>query len=1436
MLQVESRGAGQQRADAAAARILGSELRFIKNAVASGDKTQLLKSLDERGTGEELVQKEYGGRYVFELLQNANDAASAKSVHGSSHRVAFALTRTSLIVANEGSGFGPDNVRSICSLGRSSKDPRKSIGYKGLGFKAVGEISDQPQLFSPPHGFCFSTERVRKAVADLAGPLPPGQRLPFYAFPFPQKLSALRQDREHVTKLIEDGFVTVIRLPLRQGLDWRQVLTDIRSVISPELLLFLDATTEITISWPEGEDRLIKTDAEPRGAGTVVEIGRNAEPVTKWLLFRSSPIRLPSTQLVEGLDRSWSRVRQASVAVAFPLDGDALATGQPTRPVSVYFPTETHTGHAFLLNGDFYLSLDRRHVSETPQSLPYNDWLAERTATFFSKTVAPELARIWPNDYRVVHACAPTGSPSGFGARISELVQSDLRDCSFVPTFSGPTSPKKALFAPVAPAASQTFRRFFSPSKIRTIPGSLVLAEVDRDQVSREFAQKLGGQVISDDVIVTSLRRTPTIEPKELADFYALLDRWIIHHPETRRPALVGRLKQCKLLATFDGKWVSAEGPVFFPRQNASFEMPTQFPGNVLAPEATAGPDEATDFLRKLGVQTFRWREIILTGLLPVLREKPTEAQIRAAHEFLHAYFREEHGGDQSITSEVGIVPVRVRGSRKRGISWRPAEKAYFGRAWNNVHVEDLYGPLGEEEFLAEPVPEEPFAQALERDYYSWLGVADKPRLQSYRVQVGSWEPERPGSATIISRWKGYTRAIAEQVVDPQRHPYSQFLRTHLFDRLDGLLEHPTTKQGSALLDLLMAHWETFGPAMDAEIRCENSQHKGERARPVPSYIRFLLRGSQWVPARIGGSVRLLAPGEVWLTGADVPKRLGQLLPQVTVEGLESIASALVARLGFVDPAQAVTEDYVKILRIVPKEFPLPHPSAVRNARRRQAYNDQTADLCRWIMRNLNDGLSDAAGPPSDLKAWSDIPLLSHRGGELTFAPQPVVSDDGRLARRLGNRFPWFAGDKNWNRLISAFKLRRVSDIASIEAIPGDPVDAATRDLERSLIEARPYILALIDAEAPSELLQSRRRLDRLSVSVVRSLTVHVTVRDTVADEIMLTEDAFLKQAVLPGSGPIRVATGTYYCAENAVRDHYRFGIAVAEFLGRPGLGDAFAILFDRGRSARLQFLAAKGIDEQHVRRMREYLGQEDEEEADAIILGGAKRPETEATGQGTTPPPPGPRPNPNASGNSTSTWAPGQSPQRHTVPELPPLNVAGLTIIDAPNGTLRPAPPAGGGSGGGGGGGAGRHPDWETMEATRRLYGRRAEEAAYHAERQRIEDAGLDPDSVRWISRDNEVADHDLESVDVDGDVLYIEVKGTVSSDPGEPFPITSAELRFAAQHRQKYLLYRVTKVREPSPVVTRYRDPIGLWEEGRADTEVMQARMWLEHPTSDP
>src|SRR3954470_16083134 len=137
------------------------ELECIASEVKNGRRDNILKALDERGRAQELVRQQYSGRYPFELLQNANDAAADADRPG---RVRFVLTDEAVIAADNGAGFGEEQIRAICGLGRSSKDPRKSVGYKGLGFKSVGEITDRPQVISNGVAFEFDDQGVRDTV------------------------------------------------------------------------------------------------------------------------------------------------------------------------------------------------------------------------------------------------------------------------------------------------------------------------------------------------------------------------------------------------------------------------------------------------------------------------------------------------------------------------------------------------------------------------------------------------------------------------------------------------------------------------------------------------------------------------------------------------------------------------------------------------------------------------------------------------------------------------------------------------------------------------------------------------------------------------------------------------------------------------------------------------------------------------------------------------------------------------------------------------------------------------------------------------------------------------------------------------------------------------------------------------------------------------
>ena len=95
--------------------------------------------------------------FVYEFIQNAVDSKSSQ--------LELRLKENELFVWNDGDQFTEKDVRSICSLGSSSKDLTQ-IGTFGIGFKSVYNYTDCPEIYSGKAENVFYPEssRLRKLV------------------------------------------------------------------------------------------------------------------------------------------------------------------------------------------------------------------------------------------------------------------------------------------------------------------------------------------------------------------------------------------------------------------------------------------------------------------------------------------------------------------------------------------------------------------------------------------------------------------------------------------------------------------------------------------------------------------------------------------------------------------------------------------------------------------------------------------------------------------------------------------------------------------------------------------------------------------------------------------------------------------------------------------------------------------------------------------------------------------------------------------------------------------------------------------------------------------------------------------------------------------------------------------------------------------------
>ena len=177
--------------------------------------------------------------------------------------------------------------------------------------------------------------------------------------------------------------------------------------------------------------------------------------------------------------------------------------------------------------------------------------------------------------------------------------------------------------------------------------------------------------------------------------------------------------------------------------------------------------------------------------------------------------------------------------------------------------------------------------------------------------------------------------------------------------------------------------------------------------------------------------------------------------------------------------------------------------------------------------------------------------------------------------------------------------------------------------------------------------------------------------------------------------------------------------------------------------------------------------------------------------------------------------------------PALPPIENVTVQIVQ-PSGDWSYSPSVSGVRRGGAGGWSprSRNEKWDS------IVGHRGEEIVYRHEREKVNEAGHNQNLVVWVSKSNPVSNFDIESVDDDGEKLYIEVKATTGDDGR--FFWSKPEFHLALQVQDRYILYRVYYVNDESPIVCAFRNPVALISSGGLHLDIESFRAEVQPSTS--
>lgn len=377
-----------------AERILARTRRRIQLFQEAGEDWRFAESL--KSISEDTAQ-EYEGRAVLELIQNGHDAQDPRGAGRILVLLDFTSDDATLYVANEGAGFTKKNFDTITEFALSDKPAGQGIGNKGVGFRSVLQLTDWPEIYSKAtpgadsyDGYCFRFARrsdIERILDDENQVAEVVEKVSPLALPIPNHPSD-----PVLAEILDDGFVTTVRLPLRDQVASAEARSQVNAVLesATPVLLFLDRISALVIEvrdasgeWtrqclrreprpyslvhPEENDWISEVDLG--NAGTYL-IGRRtlARPDLEAALERSIEKR--------EIDKRWRDWKEeASVSIALRLDDD-LANGR----LYTFLPMGEHSvaplcAHA---HAPFFTTLAR---GEMRASVTLNDYLLSELAS-----------------------------------------------------------------------------------------------------------------------------------------------------------------------------------------------------------------------------------------------------------------------------------------------------------------------------------------------------------------------------------------------------------------------------------------------------------------------------------------------------------------------------------------------------------------------------------------------------------------------------------------------------------------------------------------------------------------------------------------------------------------------------------------------------------------------------------------------------------------------------------------------------------------------------------------------------------------------------------------------------------------------------------------------------------------------------------------------
>lgn len=691
--------------------------------------------------------------------------------------------------------------RILLELLQNAADANRAlpIGSKGLGFRAILNITDAPRIHSGHLHAKWSREIVRKVLAEA-------EELPVLDVP---EWCPPESESPEVRKLLLE-YQTVIVMRLDESgrallaKEWDTVSRD------PSVLVFTDGIESLKWRDEAGE---IEWQRKRRGGEVTITPSDKKAPML------------------------WRIVNDDTAAIAFPVNDDGGLREVPPgtdRKLRCFFATgETSPFQRFLVHGDFQLASDRKRIE-----------VASAQTTTAGMSVGAAVAR-------AIAGCATAGA----ALDLLEVTLADSPDEKAIETVLFRMVRTAVLKQPLPVLAGRSLGEIFCCPKDDDLPvlcRKVVGIETWERLKSALASKRLGGleslpllpsdsESFPRNKTLTRYRPSAPISLNVLTSLpWALADGGTTFVDSATFPLFVPPPGSAPALPDGMGaRWID--------RDFAD------------ALREALGNSADSWFEDVLKLHRFRFADFLRLAIVPSLRENAWSPQVR---HFIVQFWMSYGASTEppfDLRDAIRVEFAQRFKVRCRDGSEQVAGNVYAGHEWTNDGFLDR--EFGGRPFL-EPPPEDTEERKKFERFYRWSGVGWTPRVipillhpATPRTQQGwLWNGTKfvpLDGAQLPPSWDTYcSDSINGRRAKDMRHRHARLRVNWTLEGGAEMLER------DGVATVIEREWASFAPYLSATFfqsgNPQANEDRDDKSGTCESHLLWLLRTTEWVSSTDG--------------------------------------------------------------------------------------------------------------------------------------------------------------------------------------------------------------------------------------------------------------------------------------------------------------------------------------------------------------------------------------------------------------------------------------------------------------------------------------------------------------------------------------------------------------------------------------------------------